>query len=111
MLKKKYVITAFVLVVILSQAITACVKTPEPSTPLAQAPANAVSTKTGVLIDASMHTATIQAPDGSTYTFGIGDGTEYEGSKDLGETVSVSYDGEYIAGTVAISIITLDEAD
>ena len=69
-----------------------------------------LSTKTGVLIEASMHVVSIQAPDGSTYTFGVDDNTTVEGSEVLGNTMSVSYHGEYTSGVIAASITTVTEA-
>jgi len=62
------------------------------------------------LIEASMHVVSIQAPDGSSYTFGVDDNTTIEGSEVLGNTVSVSYSGEYASGIIAISIKTITEA-
>ena len=71
---------------------------------------SSASTKTGVLIEASMHVISIQAPDGSTYTFGIDDDTDIEGSEVLGNTMSVTYEGEYTSGIIAKTILTVTEA-
>jgi len=122
---KKVIFIAFVLVFAL--VLTACgneaTPAPAPAGPApapaepAPAPAEPVdegdseSTKTGVLIEASMHVATIQAPDGSTYTFGIDDNTTIEGSELLGNTMSITYEGEYTSGIIALSITTITEVD
>jgi len=97
-LKKRIIIIA--IAVLLISALTAC----------GGNTAEELSTKTGVLVEASMHVASIQAPDGSTYTFGIDDKTTIEGSEVLGNTVSVSYRGEYASGVIAVSITTITEA-
>jgi len=72
-------------------------------------PDDSISTKTGVLIEASMHVLSIQAPDGSTYTFGIDDNTDVEGSEVLGNTMSISYRGEYSSGIIAVTVMTVSE--
>ena len=72
---------------------------------------NQVSTKTGVLIEVSAHVISIQAPDGTTYTFGVNDGTTVHGSEKLGNTVSVIHDGEYSSGVIASSVTTIAEVD
>jgi len=74
-------------------------------------PVETTSTKTGVLIEASMHVMSIQAPDGTTYTFGINDNTTVEGSELLGNTMSVTYRGEYTSGVMAITVTTVTEVD
>jgi len=70
-----------------------------------------LSTKTGILIEASMNLVVIQAPDGSTYTFGIDEDTHIEGSEYLGNTLSVSFYGEYAPGIIAVAIRTIVEVD
>jgi len=102
MIKKSSIIVAIMMVLLL--ALAAC-SSNEP-----EEPAESVSTKTGVLVEASMHVVSIQAPDGTTYTFGIDDNTVIEGSEVLGNTVSVSYAGEYSSGIIAITIKTITEA-
>jgi len=67
--------------------------------------------KTGVLIEASMHVITIQAPDGTSYTFGIDDNTKIVGSEILGNTLEVVFMGEYANDIVAISVTTIKEAE
>jgi len=93
---------------VLSLALTACGGSTTNTTP--DTPAETLSTKTGVLIEASMHVVSIQAPDGSTYTFGVDDNTTIEGSEVLGNTMSVSYNGEYSSGVIAVKIVTVTEA-
>jgi len=102
MLKKRLVVIAFTL--ILPVMLIAC------GGSATEATGEALSTKTGVLIEASMHVVSIQAPDGTTYTFGIDDNTTVEGSEVLGNTMSVSYNGDYYSGTIAVKITTVTEA-
>lgn len=67
---------------------------------------------TGVVIEATMHNVTIEAEDGSTYSFGCGDETEIVSSSgNLGDTVSVEYEGEYKENMVAKKIQLVEEAD
>jgi len=94
-------------VLVLGLALTACSDGNNNNT----GSGGTMSTKTGVLIEASMHVISIQAPDGSTYTFGINDNTVVEGSEILGNTMSVSYNGEYTSGIIAITITTITEVD
>jgi len=102
---KKVITITLVLGLIL--ALTACGGNASNTT---EDPVEALSTKTGVLIEASMHVVSIQAPDGSTYTFGVDDNTTIEGSEVLGNTMSVSYKGDYYSGVIAVSISTITEA-
>ena len=68
--------------------------------------------KTGVVIVASMHNLTIEAQDGTTYLFVTDDETEFDGeSENLGDTVSVKYEGEYAENTLAKSIKVIEKAD
>lgn len=68
--------------------------------------------KTGVVIDASMHNLTIEAQDGTTYLFITDDETEFDGeSENLGDTVSVKYEGEYAENTLAKSVKVIEKAD
>jgi len=97
-------ITVIALILVLMLALVAC------GSDEVEEPAESISTKTGVLVEASMHVVSIQAPDGTTYTFGIDDNTKIEGSEVLGNTVSVTYAGEYASGIIAISITTVTEA-
>jgi len=107
MLKKKSIIFAYILVLIL--ALTACGG--DGSAETNNSSGDSLSTKTGVLIEASMHVISIQSPDGSTYTFGIDDSTTIQGSELLGNTMSVSYNGEYSSGIIAVSVTTVTEVD
>jgi len=99
-----------ILVLVLGLVLTAC-SDGTTADPVASEPDDSLSTKTGVLIEASMHVVSIQAPDGSTYTFGVNDDTDIQGSELLGNTISVSYMGEYSSGVIAVSIITITEVD
>jgi len=115
MLKKSFALVAIMLALML--VLTACANNAaekpaeEPAEKPAEQPADTLSTKTGVLIEASMHVVSIQAPDGSTYTFGVDDNTDIEGSEVLGNTMSVTYAGEYTSGIIAITIMTVTEVD
>ena len=70
-----------------------------------------ISIKTGILIEASMREIVIQAPDGSTYVFGISNDTLIEGSEYLGNTMSVYYYGNYTPGIIAATVKTIVEVD
>jgi len=72
---------------------------------------DSLSTKTGVLVEVSQNIISVQAPDGTTYTFGVDANTAIEGSELLGNTVSVSFKGEYSSGIIAVSIRTITEVD
>ena len=111
MLKKRSIIIVFMLLLII--ALTACGggATPEPEPVPEPIPDETLSTKTGTLIEASMHVLSIQAPDGSTYTFVTDDDTTIEGSELLGNTMSVTYFGDYAPGIVAFHIETIREVD
>jgi len=97
-----------ILVLVFIFALTAC---NEGSSGGGSSGDSSMSTKTGVLIEASMHVVSIQAPDGSTYTFGINDETDIQGSELLGNTMSVTFAGEYSSGVIAVSIMTVTEVD
>lgn len=97
-MNKKYTIIAIILIF----ALTACSQ----STPDAS-----ISTKTGVLIEATSSSINIQAPDGTTYKFTVDDKTVIQGSENLGDTLEVDYLGEYTSGITATSIKTLSPAD
>jgi len=67
--------------------------------------------KTGIVIEASMHALSIEAPDGTTYTFVTDDSTEFIGEGEtLGDTVSVEYEGEYEQNILAIRIKAVEKA-
>jgi len=113
MLKKFCVI--IVAVIMLALILTACSGNPASESPPSvnppSEPAVSVSSKTGVLIEVSVHVVSIQAPDGSTYTFGVNEETTVQGSELLGNTITVSYRGEYSSGIIAVSITTVAEVD
>ena len=73
--------------------------------------ADSLSILTGILIEASSNTITIQSPDGTTYMFGVDGNTIIEGSEYLGNTLSVSFFGEYTSGIIAVSIKTIVQVD
>ncbi len=78
---------------------------PDPTEPVRQ-------TKTGIVIEASMHTVTIEANDGSTYYFTVDDSTEFAGEgENLGDTASVEYEGDYMDNVPAIKIQVVRKAD
>ena len=109
MFKQRFILIAIIMVLVL--ALTACGQAAqEPAAEPADEPDDSLTTKTGVLIEASMHVASIQAPDGTTYTFGIDDNTDIQGSEVLGNTMSVSYKGEYTSGVIAVTVATVTEA-
>jgi len=56
-----------------------------------------------------MHVVSIQAPDGTTYTFGVDDSTDVQGSEVLGNTMSVTFSGDYTSGIIAETITTVAE--
>jgi len=70
-----------------------------------------LSTKTGVLVEVSQNVISIQAPDGTTYKFNVDNNTDIDGSVLLGNTVSVSFIGEYSSGVIADFVKVLEEAD
>jgi len=113
MFKQRFIFIAFILVLVF--ALTACAQEAPVAAPVepveepAEEPADSVSTKTGVLIEASMHVISIQAPDGTTYTFGVDDSTDIQGSELLGNTMSVTFSGEYTSGIIATTITTVTE--
>ncbi len=84
--------------------------TPTPATE-GTAPAPVSEVKTGIVIEASMHTLTIEAKDGSTYAFVVDDNTRFEGeAENLGDTVSVEYEGEYQQDAAAKSVKVVEAA-
>jgi len=99
-MKKKFTIICIALILIV--ALTAC----NQGTPDA-----ALSTKAGVLLEATGSAINIQAPDGSTYKFSVNEQTVIQGTENLGDTLEVSFLGEYTAGIAAASIKTISQAD
>jgi len=101
----------FVLALVLVFALTACGDSNNNDTPDEPEATvdESLTTITGVLIDASMHVITLQAPNGTTYTFAIDDDTEIIGSEVLGNTMSASFVGEYTSGVVAVAVMTISE--
>ena len=102
---KRIGVIAFVCIVTL--VLAACSETVSSETVSSDDP---LSTKTGVLIEVSAHVVSIQAPDGTTYTFGVDTNTTH-GTEKLGNTVSVTYSGEYSSGVIAVSVTTVTEVD
>ena len=118
MFKKSSLI--IIIVLLFALAVTACSENPSSGSPSSGSPSSesppsgsedSVSSKTGVLIEVSVHVVSIEAPDGSTYTFGVSEDTSVQGSELLGNTITVSYHGEYTSGIIATSIITIAEVD
>jgi len=70
-----------------------------------------LSTITGFLIESSMNTITIQESDGSTFKFGIDGDTQIIGTEYLGNTITVSFFGDYTPGTIAVTVETIAEVD
>ncbi len=98
----------------LALSVSACGTTQPQSTtaPAVTQQAASETVKTGIVIEASMHNLTIEAMDGSTYSFISDDSTEFGGgSENLGDTVSVEYDGEYQEYTLAKKIQVVEKAD
>lgn len=82
---KKHGILAFVVILSLVFVVSGCGKQDEP-----------LNTKTGIVLEAGLEGLTIEAPDGSTYLFTVGQDTTFEGGEDnIGNTVEVTYQGEY----------------
>ncbi len=115
-MKKSKKIIAVTIIASLTLSFSACGTTQTQSEPSPEASQQAASeaetVKTGVVIEASMHNLTIEAEDGSTYSFTSDDSTQFIGSSEnLGDTVSVEFDGEYQEYTLAKKIQVIKEAD
>ena len=116
-------ITAIMAVVMISLVLfTGCKKTEEPKEP-EENPSNNQSTtnppvenpvetmKTGVITEASMHYVQIEAPDGTTYSFAVSDETKTDGQgENLGDTLQVTYTGEYKPMIVAAAVSVLEKS-
>ena len=99
-MKKTKKILPLLLAASIAVSLCACGGTPSAPTPTPDAATETV--KTGIVIEATMHALTIEARDGSTYSFVTDDSTEFTGSgEDLGDTVSVGYEGEYQQNALA----------
>ena len=96
------------LILILSFLLGLCACNSAP--PSASDPAPAVETvKTGTVLEASMHTLSITAADGTTYSFITDDSTTVIGSAlSAGDTVSVAFDGAYKENVLA-KTVTVDQ--
>lgn len=69
-------------------------------------------TKTGVVVEATMHSLTIAASDGTTYVYSMDDTTIFEGeSENLGDTVSVTSVGEYTDKVLAKTVKVISKSD
>ena len=99
-MNKKY--TIIIIAIILIFALTACGQGKSDGS---------LSTKAGVLIEVTNFSINIQAPDGTTYKFGIDENTVIQGSENLGDTLEISFLGEYTSGIIATSIKTISPAD
>jgi len=85
---------------------------PTPAPTPTPTPEPVKQTKTGIVIEASMHTVTIEANDGSTYYFLVDDDTEVVGDgENLGDTASVEYEGDYKDNVLAIKIQVVKKAE
>jgi len=95
-----------VLVLSFLLGLCACSSAPQPTS----VPASATETvKTGTVLEASMHTLSITAPDGTTYSFITDDSTETIGDGlCVGDTVSVAFDGDYKENILAKKV-TIDQ--
>lgn len=109
-MKKNYRIVGLVLTGIIACGMCSCSNEKEQAAtatvaPTAVAEKLSETVKTGVVIDASMNTLVIEAPDGTTYSFVTDDATEFTGeSENLGDTVSVEFEGEYSENILAKKI-------
>lgn len=117
--KKYYALLAAVLACL--ALFAGCKKTEEPVTPPVtnQPSTNQPSTtnpptettKTGIITEASMHYVQIEAPDGTTYSFAVSDDTKTDGKgENLGDTLQVTFDGEYKPMTLAQSIKVMESS-
>lgn len=113
-MKKSKKAAALLMACALVFSLCACQSTKQDST---QPDTAAVQTegkdiKTGFVVEASMNTLTITSPDGSTYIYTVDDTTVFEGeSENLGDTVSVTCDGEYKENAVAETVKVIEKAD
>lgn len=105
MKKTKTIALAFLLCFLL--ALCGCSGAPQPASE--SEPAAAETVKTGTVLEASMHTLAITAPDGTTYSFITDDSTEtVGGGPSVGDTVSVAFDGDYKENILAKKV-TIDQ--
>lgn len=85
---------------------------PTPAPTPTPTPEPVKQTKTGIVIEASMHTVTIEANDGSTYYFLVDDDTEIVGDgENLGDTTSVEFEGDYKENVLATKIQVVKKAE
>ncbi len=113
-MKKVNKIITVMIIGSLALSVSSCGATQTQGAPTPTVTQQAVSetVKTGVVIEASMHNLTIEAMDGSTYSFISDDSTEFIGSSEnLGDTVSVEFDGEYQEYILAKKIQVVEKAD
>ena len=114
MRKVNKIIISIVAVSSLALSVCACSMSGSERTQTPTVTQQAVSeaVKTGVVIEASMHTLTIEAMDGSTYSFITDDNTVLLGNgENLGDTVSVGFEGEYKENILAKKIQIVEKAD
>ncbi len=113
-MKKANKIITVLVIGSLAFSVSACGTNQTQSVPSPEVTQQAVSenVKTGIVIEASMHNLTIEAMDGSTYSFISDDSTQFIGSSEnLGDTVSVEYEGDYQSYTLAKKIQVIEKAD
>lgn len=113
-MKKTNKIIAAMIVGALALGVCACgtTKTEPEAEPEIEQQEESETVKTGVVIEASMHNLTIEANDGSTYSFITDDDTEFIGEgESLGDTVSVEFEGEYQEYALAKKIQVIEEAE
>ena len=109
-MKKNKVFWKPAMILIFIFIVTACSQAASEPAAVSE-PDESISVKTGTLIEASLQEISIQAPDGSTYKFGVDDYTAIHGSELLGNTMEVSYVGEYSSSIIAKVIKTIKEAE
>lgn len=97
----------------LSLGVCSCGKKEVKNTPVtATEQVEEASAKTGVVVEASMHTISIASADGTTYMYTVDDSTAFEGeSENLGDTVTVTCGGEYSDNTLATKVTVVKKAD
>ena len=106
---KKILTLAVVLLLVMPLLLTGCDMPWQKKEETSETTEEVATKKTGILIEASNHVVSIQSPDGTTYTFFVGDDTVVEGTEKLGNTVEVSFDGEYTEGMNAKTVTTIQE--